>query len=98
MVKRNMTRRKRSGVFRCDCVDGKQARSSRRLKLDKEGNLFASGPGGILVFAPDDTHLGSIEFDVRVSNCAWGGDGSVLFITANTAIYRVKTTTRGAGW
>jgi gluconolactonase len=68
------------------------------MKLDKEGNLFASGPGGILVFAPDDTHLGNIEFDVRVSNCAWGGDGSVLFITANTAIYRVKTTTRGAGW
>jgi hypothetical protein len=41
------------------------------MKLDKEGNLFASGPGGILVFAPDGTYLGSIEFDVRVSNCAW---------------------------
>jgi gluconolactonase len=70
------------------------------MKLDKEGNLFASGPGGLHVFAPDGTHLGGIEFDVDIiTNCAWGGDdGSVLYITANTAIYRVKTITCGAGW
>jgi gluconolactonase len=65
------------------------------LKIDKEGNLFATGPGGILVFAPDGKHLGSIETGVPTSNCAWGNDGSVLYMTANTAIYRVKLTTRG---
>lgn len=34
------------------------------LKVDKEGNLFATGPGGLHVFARDGTHLGSIEFEV----------------------------------
>jgi gluconolactonase len=68
------------------------------MKVDKEGNLFATGPGGLHVFASDGVHLGSIEFAPRVANCAWGGDGSVLYITATTAIYRVKTTTYGAGW
>jgi gluconolactonase len=65
------------------------------MKIDKQGNLFATGPGGILVFAPDGTHLGSIETGVPTSNCAWGNDGSVLYMTANTAIYRVRLTTRG---
>ena len=69
------------------------------LKVDKEGNLFATGPGGLHVFARDGTHLGSIEFEVLpLTNCAWGGDGSVLYITASAALYRVKTTTKGAGW
>jgi gluconolactonase len=68
------------------------------MKVDKDGNLFATGPGGLHVFAPDGTHLGAFEFDVPVANCAWGGDGSTLFITANTAIYRMKTATKGAGW
>jgi gluconolactonase len=65
------------------------------MKIDNQGNLFATGPGGIHVFAPDGKHLGSIETGVPTSNCAWGNDGSVLYMTANTAIYRVKLTTRG---
>jgi hypothetical protein len=46
------------------------------MKVDTEGNLFAAGPGGVHVFAPDGTHLGSLELDVPTSNVAWGGDGS----------------------
>lgn len=68
------------------------------MKVDRDGNLFAAGPGGIHVFAPDGTHLGSFEFDVPTSNVNWGNDGSVLYITASTAIYRVKLTTKGAGF
>jgi gluconolactonase len=68
------------------------------LKTDREGNLFASGPGGIYVFAPDGTHLGSILTGVATSNCAWGGDGSVLYITADTTIYRIRLSTRGPGF
>ena len=68
------------------------------LKVDREGNLFATGPGGIHVFAPDGTHLGSIEMAVPTGNVAWGGDGSVLFVTADTAIYRIALRTRGAGF
>jgi len=66
------------------------------LKVDKDGNLFASGPGGILGFAPDGTHLGTILTGVPTSNCAWGEDGSVLYITADKDLCRIKTRTRGA--
>ena len=46
---------------------------------------------------PDATHLGSIEMPVPTSNVAWGNDGAVLYITADTAIYRILLTTTGAG-
>lgn len=68
------------------------------MKVDKEGNLFAAGPGGIHIFASDGTHLGSIETGVATSNCAWGNDGSVLYITAGTAVYRIRLGTRGVGF
>jgi gluconolactonase len=68
------------------------------LKVDRDGHLFATGPGGIYVFAPDGTHLGSIETGVPTANLTWGDDGSVLYVTANTAIYRLKLSTKGAGF
>ena len=68
------------------------------LKVDASGNLWATGPGGVLVFAPDGTHLGSIETGVPTANCAFGEDGTVLYITANTALLRVKTGTKGSGY
>ncbi len=68
------------------------------LKVDQAGNLWATGPGGVLVFAPDGTHLGSIETGVNTANCAFGGDGSMLYVTANTALIRVPTLTKGLGF
>ncbi|HVK09108.1 MAG TPA: SMP-30/gluconolactonase/LRE family protein [Gemmataceae bacterium] len=68
------------------------------LKADAGGNLFAAGPGGLHVFTPDGTHLGLIDFGAVVSNCAWGEDGTVLYVTAGTTVYRMKLTTKGAGW
>jgi gluconolactonase len=65
------------------------------LKVDEKGNLFATGPGGVWVIAPDGTHLGTIETGVPTANCAWGDDGSVLYITANDKLYRLKTATKG---
>jgi gluconolactonase len=66
------------------------------MAVDRAGNLFAAGPGGIHVFAPDATHLGTIALAVPTSNCAWGGDGSVLYVTADTAVWRIRLATRGA--
>ena len=66
------------------------------LKIDRDGNLFAAGPGGIHVFAPDGTRLGRIETGVPTGNVAWGGDGSVLYVTANHWIARIRTNTRGS--
>ena len=68
------------------------------LKPDRAGNLFAARPGGINVFAPDGTLLGSIETGVPTSNVAWGDDGSVLYITAGPALYRIRLSTRGVGF
>ena len=68
------------------------------MKIDKDGNLFAAGPGGIHVIAPDGTHLGSIETGVPTGNLAWGEDGSTLFITSNKTVYRLKLGTKVVGF
>jgi gluconolactonase len=68
------------------------------MKVDRDGNLFASGPGGIHVFTPEGKLLGRISTGERTANCAWGGDGSVLYMTADMYICRIQTATRGSGW
>lgn len=68
------------------------------MKVDRNGNLFATGPGGVLVYSPEAKLLGRINTGERTANCAWGDDGSTLYITADTYLCRVKTRTRGAGW
>jgi gluconolactonase len=65
------------------------------LKVDRAGNVFATGPGGVYVFAPDGSHLGTILFNQPTANCAWGEDGSTLFITSNKSVYRARLTTSG---
>jgi len=65
------------------------------LKVDERGNLFSSGPGGILILSPAGKHLGTINTGESTANCAWGGDGSDLYITADMYVCRVKTKTRG---
>ncbi len=66
------------------------------LKVDREGNLFATGPGGVLVLSPQGEHLGTILTGVPTANCAWGEDGSALYITAGAFICRVRLLTKGA--
>ena len=65
------------------------------MKVDTEGNLFATGPGGVWIFDPDGTHLGTIKPDEVPANVAWGDDGSTLYMTARTGLYRVKLSTSG---
>jgi gluconolactonase len=68
------------------------------MKVDAAGNLFAAGPGGIYIFSPDGKRLGRIETGQRTANCAWGGDGSTLYMAADHYVCRIRTSTRGAGW
>ncbi len=65
------------------------------FKLDLAGNLFATGPGGVSVFAPTGERLGLIEVGEACANVAWGGDGSTLFICADMYLCRIQTLTRG---
>ena len=68
------------------------------LKVDRAGNLWASGPGGILVISPAGKLLGRISTGLTTANCAWGDDGGTLYMTASNSLLRVKTKTKGAGW
>ncbi|MEX0936981.1 MAG: SMP-30/gluconolactonase/LRE family protein [Pirellulales bacterium] len=68
------------------------------MKVDQHGNLFATGPGGVHVFAPDGTHLGSIDTGEATANCNWGDDGSTLYITADMYLARIRLNTKGQGF
>ena len=65
------------------------------LKVDVRGNVFSTGPGGVWVCRPDGALLGRIVLPELPANLAWGEDGSVLFLTARTSVYRLATRTRG---
>lgn len=68
------------------------------MKVDKKGNLFATGPGGVLVITPEGKHLGTIVTGQRTSNCAFGEDGKSLFMTADYYVMRIKLNTVGTGF
>ena len=66
------------------------------IRVDKNGNLYGSGPGGVWIISPEGKHLGTIKVPERVSNIAWGdGDGRTLYITASTSVYRIKLKASG---
>lgn len=68
------------------------------LKVDVQGNLFATGPGGVLVLSPDGKHLGTILTGQATGNCAFGDDGRTLYITADMYLMRVRLMTKGVGY
>jgi gluconolactonase len=68
------------------------------LKVDVKGNVWATGPGGVLIISPAGKLLGTVLTGQATGNCCWGDDGSTLYITADMFLYRVKTKTKGAGW
>ena len=65
------------------------------MAVDETGNLWATGPGGVLIFSADGELLGRIDTDSAVANCAFGEDGSALFLAAHDRLLRVRTRTRG---
>ena len=65
------------------------------LKVDTQGNVFATGPGGVLVIAADGTHLGTILTGQATANCGFGDDGKSLYMTADSHLCRVKLSTTG---
>lgn len=68
------------------------------LKCDKQGNLFATGPGGVLVISPDGKHLGTISTGEKISNCAFGDDGKTLYMTSDMYLCRIRLSTTGVGF
>jgi gluconolactonase len=68
------------------------------LKVDRDGNVLATAPGGVVVLSPAGKLLGVINTNEPTGNCCFGDDGSTLYITANYFLVRVKTLTKGAVW
>lgn len=61
------------------------------FKVDKKGNLYGAGSGGVWIISPEGKHLATIAVPERVGNVAWGDkDGKTLYITASTSIYRIR--------
>ena len=66
------------------------------IKVDKNGNLFVTGPKGIWVWDAKGNHLGTIVMPEQPANLAWGDkDYRTLYITATTSVYRLEMKTQG---
>lgn len=66
------------------------------MKVDQEGNIYCTGPGGIWVMNPDGKHLGTIVLPESPANFAWGDpDWRTLYVTARTSVYRLRLNVTG---
>jgi gluconolactonase len=70
-----------------DALDG--------MKVDKRGNLYVSGPGGLWIIAPDGRHLGTVIAPKHPHNMAWGDDGKTLYLCARSGLYRIRLNVEG---
>jgi gluconolactonase len=66
------------------------------MKIDKQGNMYASGPGGLWIISPQGKHLGTIVGPEHPHNIAWGDeDGKTLYLCAKTGLYRIRLNVPG---
>jgi gluconolactonase len=66
------------------------------MKVDTAGNVYATGPAGIMIFSSEGNLLGTIQFPELPANCAWGdADGKTLYVTARTGLYRIHMNVAG---
>jgi gluconolactonase len=66
------------------------------LKVDTEGNIYSTGPGGLWVCDPTGRILGHVPFPEVAANLAWGdNDAATLYVTASTALYRLRCRSTG---
>lgn len=68
------------------------------LKVDQSGNLWVTGMGGVMVVDPNGKMIGHLSTGERTANCAWGDDGSTLYITADMYLCRIETKVKGRGF
>jgi gluconolactonase len=83
------------GTLFCDSSSDKSPGGPDGIRVDKKGNIYGSGPGGVWIISPEGKHIGTVKIPEVVSNVAWGDTGSTLYITASTSIYRIKLSAIG---
>ena len=60
------------------------------MKMGKDGNLYATGPGGIWIMDESGNILSTIDVPGHTTNCNWGPKGEVLYITSGDAVYKLS--------
>ena len=71
-----------------DAIDG--------IKVDREGNVYVSGPSGLWIFSAQGKHLGTIKPPMHPHNFAWGDeDGKTLYLCARTGLYKMRLNIAG---
>jgi gluconolactonase len=71
-----------------DAIDG--------IKVDRDGNLYVCGPGGVWVLSPQGEKLGLMQLPEAPHNLAWGdADAQSLYVTAETSVYRLRLAVPG---
>lgn len=74
-----------------DMTDAPGEEALDGLKVDPDGNLLVSGPGGVWIISAEGKHLGTLRGPQLAANFAWGdSDGRTLYWTARTAVYRLR--------
>ena len=68
------------------------------MAVDKQGHIWATGPGGVYCFTPEGKTIGRLLTGQRTSNCKFGDDGKTLFITVDMYLCRVKTNATGTNY
>lgn len=62
------------------------------LKVHPSGNVFATGPGGVLIIKPNGEHIGTIKTEVRTANCTFDNNFEYLYMTSDMYLTRIKIT------
>lgn len=84
------------GKLLCDASHENVPGQPDGIRVDKNGNIYGAGPGGVWIISSEGKHLGTIKVPEVVSNVAWGdADGKTLYITASTSLYRIKLSAQG---
>ena len=66
------------------------------MKVDRNGNIYCSGPGGVWIVSPQGRHLGTIVTPDRVANLAFGdADSKTLYLVGGRSLWRIRTTVPG---
>lgn len=85
-----------NGKVFVDMSGGDEAGAPDGIKVDRRGNVYATGPGGVWIVSPAGTHVGTIRTPAKATNIAFGGkDFTYLYVTAFGALYRIRL--RAAG-